>query len=144
MMGLSHYTNFQSSLEEQDKILAFRYLFYLHMAQNVVLKLNFRIWNNPPCFKKSQKFCLIFFRKLTSRATDVDSWKIARSTRTFSLQLPEWITLSVIFGAFLKLSWKRLSFSKLLWNNLQEIWPSLNEIGSSKPSYSKAGSMKCF
>ena len=104
-----------------------------------------RIWNNPPCIKKFQKFCLRksswekfpFSEKLLARADDVDSWKIARATGTFCLQLPGWSTLCVIFGAFLKLASSRLSFSKTSWNNFQEIWPPLNEIGSSKLSFQK-------
>ena len=42
---------------------------FCRMTQNVVWKLNFRIGNNPPCIKKFQNFCLIFFlRKITSNS----------------------------------------------------------------------------
>ena len=70
------------------------------------------------------------------------SRKIVRATGTFYLEIPEWRTLCVIFGAFLKLASSRQSFSKTSWNNFHKIYPPLHDIRSSKLSYSKAGNMK--
>ena len=142
MMESFHYTKFQSNLPVHDKIPVSRHL-SCRLAKNVVWKLNFRIGNNPPCIKKFPKFCLIFFLgKITSKSCWWRFMKNHQSNWNILLAIT-WVTywvMCVIFGVFLKLASK--TFSKTSWNNFQEIWLPLNEIGSSKPSYSKAGNIK--
>ena len=127
-MGPSHYNNFQSNLLVHEKIPASRHHF-CRIDQNVVWKLNFRIGNNPPCIKKFQNFCLIFFlRKITSNSRWCRFMKNREGNWDVLLAIT-WVKYFVCYlWSFSQVSLKQDVFSKTSWNNFQEIWPPLNEI----------------